>query len=241
MMSAGPPPASTSRLSRTSRALPAVRPSGADMSVSSATVRTPASVPRSTMVRARARASASSFMKAPAPVFTSRVRAAVPSAIFLDMIEEAISGIASTVPVTSRRAYSFLSAGASPEPAAQITAPTSSSWRIMSSLLMAARQPGIASSLSRVPPVCPSPRPDSCGTATPKDATSGASGSVILSPTPPVECLSVVGLVSAEKSIRSPVAIMAWVQREISSRSMPRRKIAMASAAICSSATTPRV
>ena len=63
-----------------------------------------------------------------------------------------------------------------------------------SSLLSAARQPGIDSSLSRVPPVCPSPRPDSCGTAAPHAATSGVSGSVILSPTPPVECLSTVGL-----------------------------------------------
>ena len=62
----------------------------------------------------------------------------------------------------------------------------------------------------------PSPRPDSCGTATPQAATSGASGSVILSPTPPVECLSAVGRDSAEKSIRSPDAIIAAVQRAIS-------------------------
>ena len=41
--------------------------------------------------------------------------------------------------------------------------------------------------------MCPSPRPLSWGTATPHAATSGASGSVILSPTPPVECLSAVG------------------------------------------------
>ena len=59
----------------------------------------------------------------------------------------------------------------------------------------------------------PRPRPDSCGTATPQAATSGASGSVILSPTPPVECLSAVGRDSAEKSIRSPDAIIAAVQR----------------------------
>ena len=103
-----------------------------------------------------------------------------------------MSGIASTVPVMSRRAYSLPSAGARPEPAAQITAPTASSCAMNSSLVSFARQPGIDSSLSSVPPVCPRPRPESCGTATPNDATSGASGSVILSPTPPVECLSVV-------------------------------------------------
>ena len=84
------------------------------------------------MVWASSRADSAVFMKAPEPTLTSSTSAPVPSAIFLLMIEEAISGIDSTVPVTSRSAYSFLSAGASPEPAAQITAPTSSSWRSIS-------------------------------------------------------------------------------------------------------------
>ena len=43
-------------------------------------------------------------MNAPLPTFTSRTRASVPSAIFFDMIELAMSGIDSTVPVMSRRA-----------------------------------------------------------------------------------------------------------------------------------------
>ena len=88
-----------------------------------------------------------------------------------------------------------------------------------------------------MPPVCPSPRPESCGTATPNDATSGISGRVILSPTPPVECLSAVGLPSPEKSIRSPLAIIAMVMSRISRRDMPLRKIAIVIADICSSAT----
>ncbi len=92
-----------------------------------------------------------------------------------------------------------------------------------------------------MPPVCPSPRPDSCGTATPNDATSGASGSVILSPTPPVECLSAVGRDRLEKSMRSPEAIIAPVQRATSGRVIPRSRIAIARADICSSATAPRV
>ncbi len=66
-------------------------------------------------------------MNAPDPNFTSRTSPDAPSAIFLLMIELAISGIDSTVEVTSRSAYSFLSAGASPDVAAQTTAPTSSS------------------------------------------------------------------------------------------------------------------
>jgi hypothetical protein len=43
-------------------------------------------------------------MKAPDPTLTSRTSEPVPSAIFLLMIEDAMSGIASTVPVTSRSA-----------------------------------------------------------------------------------------------------------------------------------------
>jgi hypothetical protein len=58
-----------------------------------------------------------------------------------------------------------------------------------------------------------------------------------LSPTPPVECLSVVLFERVEKSIRSPEAIIARVRSRISRRSMPLRKIAIAIADICSSAT----
>src|SRR4051795_13195420 len=74
-----------------------------------------------------------------------------------------------------------------------MTAPTSSSCASSSALPRDARQPGTDSSLSSVPPVWPSPRPDSCGTATPQAATSGASGRGILSPTPPGEGLSAGG------------------------------------------------
>ena len=74
------------------------------MSVSSATVVTPSARPRSTMVWASSLADSKVFMKAPEPTLTSSTSAAVPSASFLLMIEEAISGIDSTVPVTSRRA-----------------------------------------------------------------------------------------------------------------------------------------
>ena len=102
--SAGPPPARTSTDSSTSRALPIFRPSGTDMSVSSARVATPASRPRSTIVRASSRAASRSFMKAPEPTLTSRTRAPVPSAIFLLMMELAISAIDSTVDVMSRSA-----------------------------------------------------------------------------------------------------------------------------------------
>jgi hypothetical protein len=67
------------------------------------------------------------------------------------------------------------------------------------------------------------------------------SGSVILSPTPPVECLSTVGRSTVDRSSRSPEAIIAAVQRAISAPVMPRSRMAMANADICSSATTPFV
>ena len=64
---------------------------------------------------------------------------------------------------------------------------------------------------------------------------------MILSPTPPVECLSAVGREREEKSIRSPLSIIAAVHVAISLRVIPLRRMAMASALICSSATSSRV
>ena len=43
-------------------------------------------------------------MNAPSPTFTSSTIASAPAAIFLDMMLAAISGMLSTVAVTSRRA-----------------------------------------------------------------------------------------------------------------------------------------
>ena len=100
----GPPPASTSTDSATSNALPALRPSGVSMLVTSATVFTPAAVPMPTIVVASCRDSGRVVMSAPAPVLTSSTSAAVPSAIFLLMMDAEIIGIDSTVAVTSRRA-----------------------------------------------------------------------------------------------------------------------------------------
>ncbi len=102
--SGGPSPASVALASRISSALPTALPSGWSMSVSRQTVSRPARRPSSTIVSARARASPTVFMNAPSPTFTSRTIACAPAAIFLDMIEAAISWIESTVPVTSRSA-----------------------------------------------------------------------------------------------------------------------------------------
>ena len=102
--SAGPFPCSAATASATSTALPTARPSGTSIAVSSALVRTWCSSPRATIVSASSRAASWLFMKAPVPTLTSRTSALVPSAIFFDMIELAMSGMDSTVPVTSRSA-----------------------------------------------------------------------------------------------------------------------------------------
>ena len=60
-----------------------------------------------------------------------------------------------------------------------------------------------------MPPVWPRPRPDTIGTATPHAATAGASGIEILSPTPPVECLSTFARAIADRSMTSPERVIA--------------------------------
>ncbi|EFV91940.1 hypothetical protein ES5_08431 [Dietzia cinnamea P4] len=198
------------------------------LAVTRALVRTPAAVPISTITRASSRASAGSGRNAPEPYLTSSTSAPVPSAIFLLMIDAASMGIDGTVPVTSRRAYRARSAGARSDPAAQITAPVRPRTSRIAATSRSARHPGIDSSLSRVPPVWPSPRPDSCGTATSQVASSGVSTRVIASPTPPVECLSTVGTTApprgtVDRSSRVPERTMAEVHREISRSVMPRK------------------
>src|SRR5690625_8019620 len=71
----------------------------------------PTLLPIVTMASAKLCASSSSFINAPAPVFTSKTIASAPEANFLLIIELAIKGIALTVAVTSRKLYIFLSAG----------------------------------------------------------------------------------------------------------------------------------
>src|SRR6266850_1352199 len=185
--SGGPRLRRTSIDSRTSTALPTALPSGASMEVSSATQPRPIEWQRSTMVRARSRASSSVFMKAPRPTFTSSTRASIPSASFLLKMLEAISGTDSTVAVASRRAYSLRSAGAICAVWPIRQSPSRSTNSTKRAMGRSTRKPGMLSSLSSVPPVWPRPRPETIGTSTPQAATSGARISETLSPTPPVE------------------------------------------------------
>ena len=219
--SGGPSPRSAIIDSSTSSALPQALPSGRSIAVMSATTGQPWSAPSSIIVRARASPRSSSGRKAPEPRFTSSTSPVRPSASFFDIMLAEMSGILSTVAVASRRAYNRRSAGAISRVCPINAHPMRSSCAVVCASERSVRKPGIDSSLSRVPPVCPSPRPDIMGTATPRHATSGASTSDTLSPTPPVECLSMRAIVRWSRSSTAPLCSMASVRAPISSRSSP--------------------
>ena len=71
--------------------------------------------------------------------------------------------------------------------------------------VIAVEKPGIASSLSIVPPVNPRPLPLILATVHPAALAIGATISVVLSPTPPDECLSTVEFPNSLKSSISPL------------------------------------
>ena len=79
--------------------------------------------------------------------------------------------------------------------------PISRTCSTNASVVSSTSNPGIASSLSSVPPVCPSPRPLIFPNGTPQAATIGPTASVVLSPTPPVECLSTTRRPSARAEV----------------------------------------
>ena len=120
------------------------------------------------------------------------------------MMEDAISGMDSTVAVASRSAYSLPSAGATCGVCPMNASRCWINCARNSSIVRLVRNPGIDSSLSSVPPVWPSARPEIIGTVTPAAAASGAAIRLVLSPTPPVECLSTLTPGTAERSTLSP-------------------------------------
>ena len=85
-----------------------------------------------------------------------------------------------------------------------IASPILLTWLKNSFSVKLTLKPGIDSNLSIVPPVCPKPLPLILATLTPQDATIGEIIKVVLSPTPPVECLSTTLLPSGDRSSFSP-------------------------------------
>jgi len=218
-MSSGPLPFNVSMASMTSRLFPTASPRGWLMSVTRAIVLLPAALPMSHIRLPRASASFCFSMKAPLPHLTSRTMASLPAANFLLIILEAISPSTSTVPVTSLSAYNILSAGVICAVCPITAMPTSLTCFRKASGSKVVLNPGIDSSLSTVPPVNPRPRPLILAMGTMQAAAIGATISVVLSPTPPVECLSTLMPLMEERSTVSPEYRMALVSSNISSRS----------------------
>src|SRR5476651_591711 len=97
------------------------------------------------------------------------------------------------------------------------------------------------SSLSSVPPVWPRPRPEIIGTKAPQAAAIGASIRLTLSPTPPLECLSITGpgsLRSLQSSV-TPECFRPIVSATRSPTVMPRKNTAIAKAATWPSLRLP--
>ena len=178
-------------------------------------------------------------MNAPLPHFTSSTREPSPAASFLLRMLPVISGIEGTVPVTSRSAYRRRSAGASSRVAPVMQHPTPSTTRRSWPRSSSQENPSIDSSLSSVPPVAPSPRPEIIGTCSPQAAKAGASGIETLSPTPPVECLSPTRCGSGHCKTW-PLSRIARVSSTVSSKERSRKRTAIAHAAIWYSGTSPR-
>ena len=166
-------------------------------------------------------------MNAPVPVLTSSTIASEPLASFLDIIEEAIKGTHPTVAVTSRKAYIFLSAGTRLPVCPMTATPFSRTIFLKESIDCSMFVPGMDSSLSKVPPVWPRPLPLIFATVPPHAATSGATINVVVSPTPPVECLSSLIPGKSLRSTTSPECIILIVRSAVSLDVIPLCKIAI--------------
>ena len=99
--------------------------------------------------------------------------------------------------------------------------PIFSIWRKQEASSRRTLNPGMLSSLSSVPPVIPSPRPETIGTHRPSQARRGARTSETLSPMPPVECLSTFGGDPSGHWNTLPLSRMAAVRADVSSSDMP--------------------
>ena len=87
--------------------------------------------------------------------------------------------------------------------------------------------PGIDSILSKVPPVCPKPLPLILAILAPHEATKGPKIKETLSPTPPVECLSIFKPGISLKSQTSPLTLISSVKYAVSSEFIPFMVIAI--------------
>ena len=230
-MSSGIFPFKHSIVSIISKLFPIAYPTGSSIFVIIHTVSLFANFPMFFIILDNSIASFSFCIKAPLPHVTSNTILFAPAAIFLLIMLDAISDILSTQLIVSRSAYIFLSAGAKLAVWPIRLMPTFCTFSINSSVFISVLYPGIDSSLSTVPPVKPKPLPDIFATGTPSDAIIGINTNVILSPTPPVLCLSITVLEIFDKSRISPECAISNVKFVVSSLFNPLIYIAIISAA----------
>ncbi len=100
------------------------------------------------------------------------------------------------------------------------------------SIVLLTENPGIDSSLSKVPPVWPKPLPDIFAILPPHAATRGPRMRVVVSATPPVLCLSTLIPGMEERSTVSPEATIERVRSVVSCSSIPLNQTAIRRAAI---------
>jgi len=182
---------------------------GWSMSVMSALVARPADVPSATQILASSRALSAVFINAPEPTLTSRSMACAPPAIFLLMMLEAMSAVLPNGGGDVAQGIDGLVGG---DEVGGLGAHHQADALNLSQQLFLCElgaHAGDGLELVEGPPVKPSPRPDSLTVCMPRAAAKGATTRVVLSPTPPVECLSTVGPLSPERSSRSPETTMA--------------------------------
>ena len=218
-------------VSNISNVFPTARPTGSSIFVSTHTVSLFANVPISFIIFEIFMASSFVFINAPLPTVTSSTIFSAPAAIFLLIMLDAISGILPTQEIESLSAYNFLSAGAKFAVWPITLIPTFCTFSMNLFISTTVLYPGIDSSLSIVPPVNPNPLPDIFATGIPSDAIIGINTIVILSPTPPVECLSTTVFPKTDKSNISPELAISKVKFVVSSFVIPFKYIAITRAA----------
>ena len=148
------------------------------------------------------------------------------------MMLDAIKGIDSVVPVTSLRAYITLSSGVKFLVWETTAKPVSSTCFINFSSDKATLKPGMLSSLSIVPPVIPNPLPLILAIFMPNDAHIGPIIIVVVSPIPPVECLSTKFSIFSPKWSSSPLFKNISVKARVSVKFIPLITIAIKRALI---------
>ncbi len=160
-------------------------------------------------------------MNEPFPYFTSTTRLSAPAASFRLKTLAVINGRLGMLPHFCRRAKRVESVGAISLSCSMIAQPILFSWSTKSPRSIFFLKPLIAESFWSVLISNSSSTPLIVGITTPQAAARGANTMLVLSPTPPVENLSIFGRLSLVKSIISPESIISSAKVAVSCADIP--------------------